>query len=194
MNLLTFAWDMKGMKTMIETMNKILDDVEEMDAHLTEEEVRFTVDDDSKAEWCLRKIREANDEAERMQEWYTEQMRRILKRRDARVSFFEGKLESYFAIVPKRETKTQKTYSLPGGKMILKKQSPEFERDDKLVLAWLNANEEKKFIKIKEAVDWAELKKTLEICGNEAVFTETGEIIPGISVTERPEKFVVEVK
>ena len=179
---------------MSEMMDKILDDVEEMDAQLTEEEVRFTVDDDSKAEWCLEKIREANAEADRMQAWYTEQMKRILKRRDSRVSFFEEKLKPYFAMVPKHETKTQSSYTLPSGKLVLKHQGPEFERDDKVILAWLKANEEKKFVKVKESVDWAELKKTIEICGDKAVFVETGEVISGITIADRPDVFKVEVK
>lgn len=182
---------------MSEMLNKILDDVEESDAQLTEEEVRFTVDDDSKAEWCLDRIREANEEAQRMQEWYTEQMRRILKRRDSRVAFFEEKLKPYFAMVPKKETKTQSSYTLPSGKLILKEQKPEWTHDDAQLLPWVKQNVPS-LVKTKESVDWAELKKELTVIwqedGSQMITNADGEIVPGVTVTERPDKFVVEVK
>ena len=48
-------------------------------------------------------------------------------------------------------------------------------------------------VKTKEVLDWAELKKNVVFMG-ENVVNGDGEIIPGITITERPDKFVVEVK
>jgi len=198
---------------MIEMLNELMEDMEEAEENRpSEEEVRFTVDNDQKAEWCLDKIREANDEADRMQAWYTEQMKKILKRRDARVAFFEEKLKPYFGMVPKKATKTQMSYALPSGKLVLKKQAPEFERDDAVLLPWLKENGFDEYVKTKESVDWAGLKKIVEVAGYtdvdgnsglcacipdpdaKCMMQANGFKVPGITVTERPDKFVVEVK
>lgn len=178
---------------MSEMLDKMLEAAEEAEENqLTEEEVRFRVDDDQKADWCLRKIREANEEADKMTAWYTEQMKKILKRRDERVAFFEEKLKPYFAMVPKKETKTQLSYQLPGGKLVLKKQGPEFTRDDAVLVPWARENAPE-CVKTKLSIDWAEFKKTLTVVGDQ-VADGAGEIVPGITVTERPEVFKVEVK
>jgi len=158
-----------------------------------EEQITFIVDDDQKAEWCLSKIREAEAEKKRWKEFYEERLEKVNAAEDAKIERMRFYLEQYFRTVPHKETKTQASYQLPSGKLVLKKQGPEFERDDDLILAWLKANDEQKYVKTKESVDWMELKKTLTVFG-EQVAGETGEIIPGITVTERPDVFKVEVK
>ena len=158
-----------------------------------EEQITFIVDDDQKAEWCLSKIREAEAEKKRWKEFYEERLEKVNAAEDAKIERMRFYLEQYFRTGPHKETKTQASYQLPSGKLVLKKQGPEFERDDDLILAWLKANDEQKYVKTKESVDWMELKKTLTVFG-EQVAGETGEIIPGITVTERPDVFKVEVK
>ena len=78
---------------------------------------------------------------------------------------------------------------------MLKKQAPQFEHDDELILDWLHENSQmpETYIDFKETLKWADLKKVLLVDGSRMV-TQDGEIIPGITVTERPDKFVVEVK
>lgn len=173
-------------------MIKLTENVLPEQEYLSEEEQRFVVDDDQKAEWCLEKIREANETKEKFKAHYEEQLGKIEARCDFRIEYMQRLLWDYFETVPRKVTKTQQSYQLPSGKLVLKHQGPEFERDDELILAWLKANDDK-YIKIKASVDWAELKKTLTICG-EQVAGETGEIIPGIIVHERDDAFKVEVK
>ena len=170
---------------------------------LPEADAGFTVDDDQKAEWCLRKIAEAKKE---MMDWitfYAEQTDKIKDKCGRRIQYLEAQLQQYFRRVPHKVTKTQESYQLPGGKLVVKKQAPEYERDDELILSWLKANDEERFVKVKESVDWSELKKKIDVLqltadgervAEQVVFTETGEVVPGITVTERPDKFVVEVK
>ena len=180
---------------MSEMMDKMLDAVEEAEeSQLTEEEVRFMVDDDQKAEWCIRKIAEEKAELEKFLDWYNHQIERAKKRAENRIAFFEEKLKPYFASVPKKETKTQLSYQLPSGKLVLKRQGPEFEKDEGTVLDWLDRQPDgKNYIKIKETLDWSGLKNVLTIAGGRMV-TEDGEIVPGITVMERPDVFKVEVK
>lgn len=158
-----------------------------------ETEETFRVDDDQKAEWCLQKIREANEEKERWFAFYDEQKRKVAETCDLTVNNMTEMLRSFFDSVPHKATKTQESYSLPSGKLVVKQQEPEYERDDESVLAWLKDNSGEKYIKVKESLDWAGLKKTLTVCG-ETVADENGEVIPGIKAIEREPVFKVEVK
>ena len=162
----------------------------------------FTVDNDMKAEWCLSKIRRIRadqkaqkDELTRQMQFYQDQMDMISKQADDDVAFFESMLIPYFAERMEKgftkSTKTQTAYKLPTGKMVLKKQAPEYERKDDELIPWLKANRPE-LVKVKEEPNWAELKKTVKINGD-SVVTEDGEVVPGVKVTEREDKFEVEV-
>lgn len=172
-----------------------MDDFENMEQiPLTEEEAGFQVDNDQKAEWCLRKIKEEQAEVSRWKAFYAEQLRRLEERSQYRIGFFEDKLKMYFSMVPHKESRTQSSYQLPGGKLVYKRQAPEIVRNDAQLLPWVKANQPE-MVKVSEAVDWASLKKSLSI--NEDLgmaMTEEGEIVPGITVNERPDIFKVEVK
>jgi phage host-nuclease inhibitor protein Gam len=94
--------------------------------------------------------------------------------------------------VPHKKTKTQESYKLPGGKLVLKTQNPEYKRDDKTVIDWAKANSLTQFVKVKEELDWDGLKKATAVFEGHIV-TEDGEIVPGIDVVDREAKFSVEV-
>lgn len=163
---------------------------------------RFTVDNDMKAEWVLNKIRhiraeqkKENNELTRQMQFYKDQMDLVDKQADDEVAWFESMLTPYFAERMEngftKSTKTQTTYKLPSGKMILKKQAPEYERKDEELLPWLKQNRPE-LVKVTESANWVELKKTVKINGD-TVVTEDGEVVPGVKVTEREDKFEVEV-
>ena len=163
---------------------------------------RFTVDNDMKAEWVLSKIRnirkeqkKETDELTRQMRFYQDQMDLISKQADNDVAFFESMLIPYFAERMEggftKSTKTQTSYKLPTGKLVLKHQAPEYERKDEDLLPWLKANRPD-LVKVTESPNWAELKKTVKING-ENVVTDDGEVVPGVKVTEREDKFDVEV-
>lgn len=163
---------------------------------------RFTVDNDMKAEWCLSKIRhiraeqkKETDELDRQMRFYQEQKDMVDKKADDDVRYFESLLAEYFANRVDegftKATKTQTVYKLPSGRLILKKQAPEFERTDAELLPWLKQNRPE-LVKVKEEPNWAELKKSVTING-ENVVTGDGEILPGVKVTEREDRFEVEV-
>ena len=163
---------------------------------------RFEVDNDMKAEWVLSKIRriradqkKETDELNRQMQFYKDQMDMIGKKADEDVAFFESMLIPYFADRMDggftKATKTQTTYKLPTGKMVLKHQAPEFERKDEELLPWLKENRPD-LVKVTESANWAELKKAVKVVG-ENVVTADGEVVPGVKVTEREDKFEVEV-
>ena len=168
----------------------------------TEVRERFEVDNDMKAEWVLSKIRRIRadqkkevDELTRQMQFYKDQMDMIGKKADEDVAFFESMLIPYFADRMDggftKATKTQTTYKLPTGKMVLKHQAPEFERKDEELLPWLKENRPD-LVKVTESANWAELKKAVKVVG-ENVVTKDGEVVPGVKVTEREDKFEVEV-
>lgn len=168
-----------------------LEDFQELP--VTEEEAGFHVEDDGAAEWCIGKIKAEKAELEKWETFYKGQIEKMRRKAEDRIAFFEGKLAMYFGSVPHKVTKTQESYQLPGGKLVVKRQAPEIIRDDEKVIAWLKTNCEGAHVKTKEVLDWAELKKNVVFMGDNVVNGD-GEIIPGITVTERPDKFVVEVK
>ena len=152
----------------------------------------FVIDTDAKAEWALNKIREARADRDAWVEWYKSKIAEITEQTDFDTMNLERLLAEYFATVPHKKTKTQESYKLPGGKLVLKTQNPEYKRDDKTVIDWLKNNAHGQFVKVKEELDWAGLKDATAVFEGHIV-TEDGEIIPGVEVTNRDAKFIVEV-
>lgn len=168
---------------------------------LTEEERRFMVDNDQKADWAARKVAEIESDTERWEKFYKEQIEKVKKANDFRAEYFRRLLKDYFFTVPHKQSKTQSSYQLPSGKLVMKAQGPAYERDDDVVIQWIyeNSNTPSAYINTKETLNWSELKKALEgedgisVCDGQVV-TPDGEIVPGIKVVERPNVFKVEVK
>ena len=152
----------------------------------------FVIDSDAKAAWALQKIAEARADRDSWVKWYEDKIAEIKAQTDFDTMNLERMLSEYFQTVPHKKTKTQESYSLKNGKLILKTQNPEYTRDDKKIISWLNENAGGKFVKVKEELDWAGLKaKTAALDGK--LWSEDGEEIPGVEVIEREAKFVVEV-
>ena len=158
------------------------------------EEVReeFTVTDDSAAAWCMKKIREAEQGKEMWKRHYEAQLQKVNEANDRDIAYFTAKLEEYFDTVPHKATKTQQSYALPGGKLVRKQQQPKFETDDEKLVPWLEENFMGQLVKVKKTADWAGLKKVVNVFG-ESVMTDDGEVVPGVTVTPRPDVFKVEV-
>ena len=155
----------------------------------------FTVTDDAAAEWCMKKIKEAESDRAMWKAHYEAQMEKVNKAADESIAYFTAKLEEYFANVPHKATKTQESYTLPGGKLIRKKQQPKFETDDEALVPWLEENFMSQLVKVKKSADWAALKKVCSVTPDgEHVATDDGEIIPGVTVTQRPDVFKVEME
>lgn len=166
-------------------------------AYIEDEQVTvepsFTVTDDRKAEWCLKKIREAKAEKDFWKRYYDAQYKAIEEAADTTIANMEFLLQGYFESVPHKVTDTQENYKLPSGKLVLKRQEPEYDRNDEAVIEWLEENQKSEYVKVKKSLDWAGLKKTLTVVGDRLADSE-GEIVPGINVVARPDVFKVEVK
>ena len=150
--------------------------------------------DDMDAEYMLTMIRQADAEYQKMESWYAHMVEKAREKRDRKVAWAENNLRAYFDIVPAKATKTQKSYDLPSGKLVLKHQEPKYDTKDEELVPWLKANRPE-LVKTKESSDWANLKKELAVSPDgTAMVTKDGEIVPGITVTQREDKFSVTLK
>ena len=188
-------WDM----VVSEEMEKIAaaDDGQEA----AQEKKAFVIDDDNKADWAIRKIDEEKQEFNRIRELAEEQTARIEQKVEAaerrfnqRTSYLRSLLGSYFMQVPHRKTKTQESYRLLSGSLVLKlpKVKPVYEEDE--LVKYLKESGMPDYIKTEEKARWGELKKLLDLSqGKHPVIKDTGELVECIRVEETPAEFKVEV-
>lgn len=158
-----------------------------------ESDTYFRVTDDQTAEWCMEQIRNAKEEKDKWKAFYDDRYQRVCETCDLTIANMEAMLQTYFESVPHKVTKTQENYALPSGKLVIKKQEPEYQREDAEVIEWLKEHGGERFIKTKETLDWNELKRTLTVMG-ETVADADGQVIPCITAVERPDAFKVELK
>lgn len=160
----------------------------------------FRIDNDDKAEWAVRKIRQAQlaiekrrrfvqAEIERLQAW-----QQMMDERDqATINRMTGLLQPYFEALRPSLGK-RKSYRLPSGVLQVRTVQVSYARDEEQLLPYAR---QIGLVKVKETPDWAEIKKRFRPAGDRpgdpVVDVETGEIVPGVAVQE-PEREVFSVK
>lgn len=165
-----------------------------MNEALEENYEGFVIDDDSKAEWALEKIKEAYDEHDRLmalvvaKQIELENKEKALdKKLEKETSYLKYMLDQYMETVKCNETKTQKSYKLLSGKLIHKFGGIEYKKDDKALLEWVEENRPM-LVKLKASVDWEEFKKELTINGEE-IITADGEVLECVKAVKKPDSF-----
>lgn len=177
-------------------------EIEEMELlaeveNATESSFRFTVENLEQVNWAFRKIKAymekkaelevlAKAEIERIQSWLAGEVKQI----DNSIGFFEGLLTEY--AVKQRELDPKFKCSTPYGKVSFRKQQPKWEYEDEVVLDSLKASELNEYIRVKEEINKADLKKAMKVVEGRAV-TSDGEIIEGIKVIDQPDKLDIKV-
>ena len=159
----------------------------------------FHIDNDNKADWAVRQILKGRAETERLKAIadaeiaeLNEKKKALQERQETRENHFKALLHAYFETVEKTTTKTQASYKLLNGKLVLKKQQPEYLRDEAALVGWAK-QAAPAFVQVKESVNWAELKKVTTVKGGKVILSETGEVVQGIIARERPDVFEVVV-
>lgn len=158
----------------------------------------FIVDDDQKADWALRKIAavkaqqadikaQAEQQINMIDQWEQEQTEHLEKD----VEYFTSMLVSY-AIKKREEDPKFKTQKLPHGKIGFRKQQPKWLFEDNAA-ELMEAAGYKDLIRYKPEPKKAEIKKRFAIDKGRAIDTETGEIVPGITIDVQDDKPIVEV-
>lgn len=161
---------------------------------------RFVIDNDGKAEWAVKKIKEAEDEHERLIA-LIEQERAALDEKKARfdaalerdTAFLKAALDGYMRTVKCRSGKTQDSYQLLSGKLIRKKAGVDFSVDSDALAGWLRESGREDFLAVTVKPMWGEIKKRLAADpeSGAVVIAETGEVVEGVTAVEKPETFSI---
>lgn len=158
------------------------------------------IDNDSKANWAVKQILKDRADTNRLIALADEEInylhdrrKALMERQESREGYLKALLMDYFERVePSTTTKTQTTYKLLAGKLVKKRQQPEYQRDDAALLDWAKANAPD-MVQTKESVTWGELKKLTTLDGEKVVLAETGEIVSGVVAVPREDVFEVVV-
>lgn len=94
----------------------------------------------------------------------------------------KDQLRAFFNTVKSKETKTQRSYSLLSGKLVMKKASRKIVHDEEELLEWAEQFATS-YVEVKEVkkLKWAEFKKDLSIESGMLIRIDTGEIMEGTS-------------
>lgn len=153
-------------------------------------------ENDDQANWCLEKISEAKAEIMGARAFYEAKKRQLDQWLKNTIAPYNRDCEHFEALLAGYAEealagKKKRTISLPGGKFGFRKVPAKIDRDEAALLEFAESSAPE-FVKVKKSVDWAGLKKTCKADGDHMV-TADGEIVPGVTVTEQPDKFVCEV-
>ncbi|MCM8710507.1 host-nuclease inhibitor Gam family protein [Clostridium sp. SYSU_GA19001] len=162
------------------------------------EHQNFKVDNLESANWVFRKLRAieeqraeykalAEKEIERITAWLQAEEEKL----NNQEAFFNGLLTEY--AIEQRRLNPKFKLSTPYGKLSFRKQQPKWKYDEETVLLNLKRHAMFDFIRVKEEINKAELKKVADVINGHVVLKDTGEIIEGITVEEQPETIKIEV-
>jgi phage host-nuclease inhibitor protein Gam len=176
------------------SLHDFLDEQEEV------EKKSFAVKDDSSANWALRKIKQMNDQVEqnnalalaeidKIEQWNQSENERAQQS----IDYFQGLLAEY-AMRKKEEDPKFKSLKLPNGRIGFRKQQPKWNYHEETVLQALKQANLTDFINVKETPKKADIKKAFEVSDGQVINPDTGEILKGVTIEERPDNFNVAVE
>lgn len=163
------------------------------------EDDNFVVDDDHKANWALKKIRQLKKKKQKNKEFAEKEINEIKEWLNGENSKLEDSIEHFeslltkYAMELKDDDDDLKTKNLPAGKMQFRKQQPKWNYNNDKLLEAVKSAGLNELVKVKERVDKRQLKKQVEVAGSKIINAETGEVIDGVEVQERGEKFKIKV-
>jgi phage host-nuclease inhibitor protein Gam len=182
-----------------EILAEVLDEGEEVEYQ--QEPERFKVDNLDKLDWTVRKWARVDRDAQQKMDCANRQIERlkayikdVQEKADREKASLEYMMEPF--VRQQLEGGKVKTFKAPSGKVQIKVQQPEINKDDESLLQFLRESDLKEYIKVVEKPDWAGLKKRLVMQKREdglVIFlTPDGEVVDGVVGTARPDKVVVE--
>ena len=188
----------EAMYEALEVPTLTMDELEEMD-FAEPPKARWTITDDSMADWALRKIAKEREELDRIEalakaemDRINEKLERARKRYKNGSSFLQSELERYFNTVERKKQKTQETYQLLSGKLKRTFDKQEMKPDNEKLLNWLIRSGNVHLIKTTEEPRWGEIKKSLLIKGGKVIDKDSGEIVEGVEITVKPGSFSID--
>lgn len=169
-----------------------------LDSPDAQDQPAFIIDNDRKADWAVEKVLDAVAERDRLQGLVKERIAGLMAQNKAldeqcerKTAYLRQRLQDYFATVkPSSESKTQTKYRLSTGNLVLKRQQPEYVRDEPALVEWAEKSASE-FVRTEKRVDWAGLKKATVLDGESVCYAETGEVIPGVVAKARDDVFEI---
>lgn len=166
-----------------------------------EQQDGFKIDSDSKAEWAVKRIKEAEREQNRLLALVDEeraeldvQEKEILdnyaKKTDGLKALLEEYLRAQYAKEEARETNTQITYQLLSGKLVYKKSGLELKHNADVLVNWCKEHLPDA-VKVTYTPKWAEIKKNIKVVDGIPVYAPTGEVVDGVEEAYVASKFNV---
>jgi hypothetical protein len=153
----------------------------------------FTVDNDSKADWALRKLAEARRRLQERRAFVEVELARLqawqakLDAEDTRlISYMERLLADYFEhLQAQGRLGRKKSYRLPHGQLTAHQVPTHWAVDEEELLAWA---EPLGLVRINKISAWKEIKARLIASapqpGAPAIDMTTGELVPGVTVKD----------
>ena len=166
-----------------------------------EQQDGFKIDSDFKAEWAVKRIKEAEREQNRLLALVDEERaeldvreKKILDNYAHKTDGLKAMLEEYlraqYAKEEARETNTQITYQLLSGKLVYKKSSLELKQNADVLVNWCKEHLPDA-IKVTYTPKWAEIKKNIKVVDGIPVYAPTGEVVDGVEEAYVASKFNV---
>lgn len=170
------------------------------EAEQPEGERVWRIADDSTADWAVQKIADERSEFARIEALAAEKIAGINEKLEAArrrcengTAYLTSKLAEYFETVPHKKTKTKHSYRLLSGTLVRKIGAASMDHDDEKLLEYLRESNNEDYIQLTAKPMWGEFKKRLQIQGEVVIDTETGEIVEGVTVNQKPDTFVVDI-
>lgn len=173
----------------------------------------YFIADDRAAGWAMRKIAKINADKKRMLDQIDARLQEITaalqfqaeqvkKKAESDCAYFEQMLAVYFANLPddvlKRTKAGRISYNLPEGRLMTTAPKREYRHDDARLLEFIKGNKLTEYVRLKEAPDWAAIKKNIRVNenGDVAIVGMFGEVFQtdAIVAVDIPGEFKVEVE
>ena len=166
-----------------------------------EQQDGFKIDSDSKAEWAVKRIKEAEREQNRLLALVDEEraeldvrekeiLENYAKKTDGLKALLEEYLRAQYAKEEARETNTQITYQLLSGKLVYKKSGLELKQNADVLVNWCKEHLPDA-VKVTYTPKWAEIKKNIKVVDGVPVYAPTGEVVDGVEEAYVASKFNV---
>lgn len=171
-----------------------------LNEHIAEEiqaNDRFIINDESKADWALKKIAEADNEIEKLERFAEAQMRQIetwlAKQTDKHLQtkeYMQSLLGEYVNMKREEDSKF-KSITLPSGNVGLRANQKKWIYKDEVVLKALEQAKLDDFIKTEKKLNKQQIKKAFEVSDDKVINPDTGEVIEGIEIVGQGESLNV---
>lgn len=175
---------------------------EEIYEMMESESEGFKIENDNTCDWAIKTIKKETEEIERLIKIADSEIEELQQKKEAlkkslesKTGYLKSKLYEYFGQVEHKETKTQETYKLLSGSLVLKKPATKIKRpdDDRLLGILKEIDPLEQYVETIQKPKWAEFKKTLKLLDNGQIVDEDGDIVEGLEVEDVPGEFTVKI-